>query len=200
MLYVASQPVFHLLSDEIEKLIEISKNAEEKDMYTHDHGIRLKDYSVRIGKKMNLSEKKLDVLYYTASFHDIGKIEVPDGILKKPGKLTPKEFELIKMHPINGEKMIKNTFLKECAEGIVQHHERPDGSGYPYGLKDKEICIEGKIIAVLDTYDAMISDRPYRKGVDPIAAIQEIKSLVGKHYDKNVVKYFEEILIEDGII
>jgi HD-GYP domain-containing protein (c-di-GMP phosphodiesterase class II) len=200
VLYVSSQPVFHLLSNEIEKMMEILKRVEEKDMYTHGHGMRLQEYSFKIGEKMHLSRNRLDVLSRAAAFHDIGKINVPDCILKKPGKLSPEEFNVIKRHPEDGEQIIKNSFLKEAALAIRQHHERLDGSGYPDGLKSDEICLEAKIIAVSDSYDAMTSDRPYRKGLDPRTALGEIKGLIGKHYDEKVVLCLEEILQEDGII
>jgi HD-GYP domain-containing protein (c-di-GMP phosphodiesterase class II) len=200
LLYVASQPVFHFLSEEIKKLTEMRLKVEEKDMYTHDHGLRLQDYSFRIGEKLHLSKDELSILSYAAIFHDLGKINVIDEILKKPAKLTDEEFEYIKKHPADGEALIKNTFLKESALAILQHHERLDGSGYPNGLKDDEICLEAKIIAVVDTYDAMTSDRPYRKGIDNKVAFDEIRSLIGRHYDEKIVNCFEEILQEEGIL
>jgi HD-GYP domain-containing protein (c-di-GMP phosphodiesterase class II) len=200
MLYVASQPVFHFLSEEIVKLTEMRKKVEEKDMYTHDHGMRLKKFALRIGEKLRLSKGELSDLSFAAGFHDLGKINVPDEVLNKPGKLTNEEFDCIKKHPADGEAIIKNTFLKESALAILQHHERLDGSGYPNKLKGDEICLEAKIIAVVDTYDAMTSDRPYRKGMDPKVAFVEIKSLVGRHYDEKIVQCFEEVLKEDGVI
>lgn len=200
MLYISTQPVFHFLSEEIVKLTEMRRKVEAKDMYTHDHGLRLEGYSVRIGEKLNMSKAKLTNLGYAAGFHDIGKINVPDEILNKPGKLTNEEFEYIKRHPADGADIIENTFLKDCALAILQHHERLDGSGYPNKLKGDEISLEGKIIAVVDTYDAMTSDRPYRKGMDPKVAFAEIKSLVGKHYDEKIVACFEEVLKEEGLL
>lgn len=198
MLYISTQPVFHFLSEEIVKLTEMRRKVEAKDMYTHDHGLRLEGYSVRIGEKLNMSKAKLTNLGYAAGFHDIGKINVPDEILNKPGKLTNEEFEYIKRHPADGADIIENTFLKDCALAILQHHERLDGSGYPNKLKGDEISLEGKIIAVVDTYDAMTSDRPYRKGMDPKVAFAEINSLVGRHYDEKIVACFEEVLKEEG--
>jgi HD-GYP domain-containing protein (c-di-GMP phosphodiesterase class II) len=200
MLYVASQPVFHLLSEEIVKFTEIRKRVEAKDMYTHDHGLRLQDYSVKIGAKIGLDKDDLTRLSYSAIFHDIGKINVPDEVLNKPAKLTSEEFDYIKKHPADGVDIIKNTFLKDSALAILQHHERLDGSGYPNKLKGDEICLEGKILAVVDTYDAMTSDRPYRKGMDPKVAFAEIKSLIGRHYDEKIVLCFEEVLKEDGVL
>lgn len=200
MLYVANQPVFHFLSDEIKKVTEMRIHVEKKDMYTHEHGLRLQDYALIIGEKLHMTKAQLSVLCYGASFHDLGKINVPDEVLMKPGRLTKEEFDLIKKHPEDGAKIIEGTFLKDSSLAILQHHERLDGSGYPYGLKGEEICIEAKIIGVVDTYDAMTSDRPYRKGMEAKVAFGEIKSLVGKHYDKKVVECLEEILKEDGVI
>lgn len=200
MLYVASQPVFHLLSDKIKNIAEMRLQVEEKDMYTHDHGVRLEGYAIRIGKKLHMTKAELANLGYAAAFHDLGKINVPDEVLMKPARLSSEEFEYIKKHPADGADIIKNTFLKDCALAILQHHERLDGSGYPNRLKGDEICLEGRIIAVVDTYDAMTSDRPYRKGLDPKVAFAEIKGLVGKHYDEKIVECFEAVLKEDGIL
>jgi HD-GYP domain-containing protein (c-di-GMP phosphodiesterase class II) len=200
MLYVASQPVFHLLSEEIVKLTEMRKRVEAKDMYTHDHGMRLENFAVKIGERLHMSKAQLTNLAFAAGFHDLGKINVPDNILNKPGKLSNEEFDCIKKHPADGEAIIKNTFLKDSALAILQHHERLDGSGYPNKLKGDEICLEGKILAVVDTYDAMTSDRPYRKGMSPEVSLAEIKSLVGRHYDENIVLCFEEVLKEDGVL
>lgn len=200
MLYVASQPVFHLLSEEIKKLSEIRIKVEEKDMYTYEHDLRLQVYSYKVAERLGLSKEVIRNLSYSAVFHDLGKINVPIEILNKPGKLTKEEFEFIKKHPEDGVKIVKNTFIEDCGLGILQHHERLDGSGYPFGLKDNEICIEAKIIGVVDTYDAMTSDRPYRSGMDPKVAFSEIKGLAGKHYDKKVVDCLEKILKDDGVI
>ena len=200
LLYISNQPVFHLLSNEMKELLEIGKLVEKKDSYTSDHEIRIKRYSIEIGEKLCLPKGKLNLLYFSAMFHDIGKINVPDGILNKPGALTFEEFECVKKHSADGASILSSTYIKDAAIAILQHHERLDGSGYPQGLKGDEICIEAKIIAVVDTYDAMTSDRVYRKGGNPIAALNEIKSLIGKHYDESVVRCLEEILKEDGII
>jgi HD-GYP domain-containing protein (c-di-GMP phosphodiesterase class II) len=200
ILYVASQPVFHFLSNEIENLSEMRKKVEEKDLYTHDHGVRSRDYAMRIGEKLNYSKKQLNVLFYSSVFHDIGKINVPDYVLNKPGRLTSEEFDYIKKHSGDGAEIIKNTFLSESAKAILQHHERLDGSGYPMGIKGNEICLDARIIRVVDSYDAMTSDRPYRKAMEPKEALDEIKSLVGKHYDGKVVACLEDILKEDEAI
>ncbi|GFP78116.1 HD domain-containing phosphohydrolase [Clostridium fungisolvens] len=198
--YVSDKPVFHLISNKMKDLEYMRNAVEEKDMYTHAHGERVKEYSVKIGEKLLLSNAKITCLNYAAAFHDLGKINVPDEVLKKPGRLTEEEFEYIKKHPKDGEDIVKDTFIKESALGIGQHHERLDGSGYPLGLKGDEICMEAKIIGVADSYDAMTSDRPYRKGMEPGDALKELKALAGKHYDELIISKLEEVLKEEGLI
>lgn len=200
MLYITTQPVFNSLSNEIKELNEMIKKVEEKDMYTNNHGERLGEYVLKIGEKLNLSKDKFESLYYAALFHDIGKINIPDEILKKPGKLTSEEFEIIKKHPIFGKQIINGTFLKNLGDTILQHHERVDGKGYPFGLKASDISTEAKIICVADSYDAMTSDRPYRKGMSPRAAMDELRRCAGTQYDEEIVDILEKILIEDGVL
>lgn len=200
ILYVSTQPLFHCLSKRIEELKEIALKSQKKDLYTHNHGDRVKDYSVAIANKLGLSKESIENIAFASLFHDIGKINVPNEILQKPGRLTCEEMELIKKHPIDGAEMVKGTYYEKITEIIIEHHERLDGSGYPYGLMGYEICIEAKIIAVADTFDAMITDRPYRKAVSPADALYELKILAGIHYDEKVVDALEETLIEKGMI
>lgn len=200
ILYVTTQPLFHCLSKRIEDLKEIALKSQEKDLYTHNHGDRVKDYSVAMASKLGLSKESVENIAFASLFHDIGKINVPDEILQKPGRLTAEEMELIKKHPIDGAKMVKDTYYEKITKIILEHHERLDGSGYPYGLMGYEISIEAKIIAVADTFDAMITDRPYRKAVSPSDALDELKILGGIHYDEKVVDALREVLLEKGTI
>ena len=200
MIYVSSRPVFHLLSEEINELNNINKLVEEKDMCTYEHNNRLADYSIKIGKKINLSEERLDTLYFSALFHDLGKINVPDEILKKPGRLTSEEFEFVKKHPTDGKNIVIKTYMSKIADVIEQHHERLNGTGYPNGLKGNQILVEAKIIAIVDSFDAMISERPYKEKMAVEAVIDELKSLCDIYYDKNIVNIFEQILIEENIL
>jgi HD-GYP domain-containing protein (c-di-GMP phosphodiesterase class II) len=200
MLYITTRPVFNSLSNEIKELNEMVKRVEEKDMYTNNHGERLGEYVLKIGEKLNLPKDKFESLYYAALFHDIGKINIPDDILKKPGKLTSEEFEIIKKHPMFGKQIINGTFLKSLGDTILQHHERVDGKGYPFGLKASDISTEAKIICVADSYDAMTSDRPYRKGMSPRTAMDELRRCAGTQYDEEIVNILEKILIEDGVL
>lgn len=200
LMYISTKPVFHYISETMNKLKEISKESQRKDMYTHDHGDRVQEYSLKIASKLNLSDETVENIAFAALLHDIGKINVPNEILKKPGKLTKEEFDYIKKHPIDGKDMIEKTYYRDVGKVIEQHHERLDGSGYPKGLKGHEICIEAKIIAVADSFDAMTSDRPYRKGMEADEALMELKELSGKHYDSEIVEIFEDVLKECKII
>jgi HD-GYP domain-containing protein (c-di-GMP phosphodiesterase class II) len=123
---------------------------------------------------------------------------VPDDVLKKPGRLTPEEFEFIKKHPSDGKEIVVNTYMNNISEIIEQHHERLNGTGYPKGLKGDQILVEAKIIAIVDSFDAMISERPYKKGIPIKKVIEELKSLRDIYYDKNIVDIFEQILIEEN--
>lgn len=200
LLYVSTEPVFHYLSKKIRELQEIAIKSQAKDMYTHNHGDRVKNYAVEISNKLQLPKETVENIAFASLFHDIGKINVPDKILQKPGSLTNEEMDYIKKHPLDGGQMIENTYYKDIGKIIEQHHERLDGSGYPHGLMGYEICIEAKIIAIADSYDAMITDRPYKKAMSPSEALSELKILSGIYYDEKAVNAFEGILIEEGII
>jgi HD-GYP domain-containing protein (c-di-GMP phosphodiesterase class II) len=127
----------------------------------------------------------------TSVLHDIGKIGIEDGILKKPEQLSPEEFDIIKRHSNMGAEIIEHIRqLKEIIPGVKYHHEQVDGKGYPDGLRGKDIPILAKIVAVSDTYDAMTTDRPYRKAMDKEMAIDELKRCSGTQLDKEVVEAF----------
>ncbi|PMC34495.1 phosphohydrolase [Bacillus sp. UMB0899] len=200
LLCVFTEQVFKHISKDISALIEIVNKVEEKDRYTYKHSERVAQYSVKIARKLKLNKENLENLTISASLHDIGKIHVPIEVLNKPSRLTDEEFALIKKHPVDGAKMLNGTSYEELAPIIEQHHERLNGTGYPYGLKGNEILLEARIIAVSDTFDAMTEDRAYRKAMNDQIAIDELIRLSGTHYDEDVVKAFEEILKEEGRI
>lgn len=197
LLYVSTQSVYKCISDEIKELNEVISKVERKDIYTLHHSERVREYSKKMGERLGFNGEKLENLVFASVYHDVGKIYIPDEILNKPGRLNEEEMNYIKKHPVDGSKMIDETFLKYSNKIIEQHHERLNGSGYPYGLKGDEIMIEARIIAVADSYDAMTSDRPYRKGMEPNLAVRELISMEGTHYDKDIVELFIEILKED---
>ncbi|MCU9615130.1 HD-GYP domain-containing protein [Caldibacillus lycopersici] len=200
LLYITSKPVFHNFSNELENYKQIANSVEEKDGYTFGHCNRIMNISMMLGEKLNLSSQELYQLNIGAFLHDVGKIKIPDSILLKPGKLTDEEWEQIKMHPIYGHNFLVESgypFLINAAKIVEQHHERYDGSGYPYGLKGDEILIGSAIVAVVDSYDAMTSDRIYRKALSKEQAITELRNGSGSLYHPDVVQAF--ISIKDKI-
>ena len=165
----------------------------KKDSYTGGHTKRVAHFSKKIGAQMNLSWHEMNDLQLSAVLHDIGKIGIEDKILKKSSPLTDEEFKIMRDHPRLGYEILKNVdSLSRVVDGMRFHHERPDGKGYPYGLVDEEIPIIAMIISVADTFDAMISTRPYRKGLPPMIAFQEIIDNKGTQFSENVVDAFEE--------
>ncbi|WP_142826796.1 HD-GYP domain-containing protein [Planococcus soli] len=197
-LSVSTTPVFHYLSNMISELRKIGKAVEKKDRYTFNHSSRVANYAVKTAAKMELGKEKIENLFLASILHDIGKINIPEEVLKKPSKLTNEEFEIVKKHPGDGATMIRGTAYADLADIVEQHHERVNGRGYPFGLKGDEILIEAKIIGVCDTFDAMTEDRAYRSAFSAEYAMAELNSLVGKQYDEDVVKAFEQVLKEEG--
>lgn len=170
-----------------------------RDPYTSGHQKRVSDLAQAIAKKMNLSPELVEGIRMAAVIHDLGKISIPASILVKPGKLDDIEFELIKEHPQTANKILKNIdFPWPIAIPILQHHERMDGSGYPYGLMGPEICIEARIIGVADVIEAMASHRPYRPALGLDQALAEIRQNSGTLFDPAVVDACVELFMKDG--
>jgi putative nucleotidyltransferase with HDIG domain len=165
---------------------------DEKDPYTRGHSGRVAKYSMLIGQELGLSAQDLDKLRISALLHDVGKIGVEDRVLKKPGALTPEEFDLMKQHTIKGANIMRPVSqLKEVLPGIELHHEHIDGRGYPYGLAGQQIPLMARIIGVADTFDAMTTNRPYQSAMDIDFALNRIKSLAGTKFDVVVVNALE---------
>jgi len=172
----------------------IAQALDAKDKYTHGHSFRVTLYSLAIAKQYGLEECELENVEIAGLLHDIGKIAIPENILCKPGKLTNEEFSAIKMHPQLGTKLVENIKqLNSISSWIKAHHEKYDGTGYPDGLTGEEIPLNARIIAIADTYDAMTSDRSYRKGLSHEIALEEIKRCSGTQFDPNLVQLFESI-------
>lgn len=168
-----------------------------KDNYTAGHSVRVADYATRIGEGIGLPEHELNDLRESSLFHDIGKIGIAETILNKPGKFTDDEYELMKKHPVIGAEIVSSTeHLQEHAIVIRHHHERIDGNGYPDGLKGDAIPLASKILAVADTFDALTSDRPYRKGIPEEKALEIIKEVKGSQLDNEVVLFFLKVVSE----
>jgi putative nucleotidyltransferase with HDIG domain len=165
---------------------------DEKDPYTRGHSGRVAKYSTIIGRELGLNAQDQDTLRISALLHDVGKIGVEDRVLKKPGALTPEEFDLMKQHTIKGANIMRPVSqLKNMLPGIELHHEHMDGRGYPYGLTAPEIPLMARIIAVADTLDAMTTNRPYQSAMDLEFALKKIKTLEGTKFDGVVVNALE---------
>ncbi|PLT34496.1 HD-GYP domain-containing protein [Bacillus sp. V5-8f] len=165
-----------------------------RDPYTAGHSERVARFSLEIGRLAGLPDHKLDILKKTALLHDIGKIGVRDSVLLKDGKLSEEEFDQIKQHPVLGEKILKEIQPPESMApllpGVRSHHERIDGRGYPDGLKGESIPLEGRILAIADAFDAMTSDRPYRKGMEVEKALQILEEGRGSQWDAELTALF----------
>jgi HD-GYP domain-containing protein (c-di-GMP phosphodiesterase class II) len=162
--------------------------VDEKDPYTKGHSDRVTRYSLIIANEMGLTEEEVEKIRISAQLHDVGKIGIEDRILKKPGALTPEEFEIMKTHTTKGAAILRPVeMLKEMLPGIELHHESLDGRGYPFGLKGDQIPLMPRIIAVADTFDAMTTNRPYQAAMDPEYVIRIINSLANTKFDPHVV-------------
>src|SRR5580658_1062890 len=168
---------------------------DEKDPYTRGHSGRVAKYSLILGEGLGLNTEDLDRLRISALLHDVGKIGVDDRVLKKPGKLTDEEFDLMKQHPSKGANIMRPVAqLKDMLPGIELHHERMDGGGYPYGLQGDSIPMMARIIAVADTFDAITTNRPYQSAMDVDFALERIRSLAVTKFDPNVVTALESAI------
>jgi putative nucleotidyltransferase with HDIG domain len=169
-----------------------------KDSYTQGHSKRVAKYTAMLATELGYDEETVEQYYNIALMHDIGKIGIPDQVLNKPGKLTDDEYSVIKSHTERGYDVLKNiSLMPDIVVGAEAHHERPDGKGYPHGLKNDEIPRVAQIIAVADTFDAMYSDRPYRKRMNFDKAVSIIRDASGTQLTSDVVDAFLR-LVEKG--
>jgi len=169
----------------------LAQALEAKDPYTRGHSERVKRYAVDIAKRLGVSEEEIRLLEDICILHDIGKIGIPEGILGKPSPLSEEEWRVVKMHTLIGEKILEHIeFLKPGLSIIRDHHERPDGKGYPHKLKMDEISLLASIVAVADAFDAMTSNRPYRKAFSKDEAISILKQNKGSQFNGRVVDAF----------
>lgn len=179
-------------------ILSLADTIEKRDPYTGGHTQRVMEYSLLIGQAMNLSKEEMEKLRLAAVLHDIGKIGIRDAILLKESKLTDEEYRIIQNHTIYGAEILQHIKqLKDIIPGVLYHHEKYDGTGYPKGLKGEEIPLIAQIIAVADTYDAMTTDRPYRKGLSKEVALAELQKWSGRQFSPTVVEAFVKIMSQE---
>lgn len=190
------------MSSTVTKLIDEIRNTKDfmvnivdlkmYDDYTYHHSLSVAVISLTVGIALGLNDIQLHQLGLSAVLHDIGKLMIPASIIQKPGRLTDEEYDIIKNHPVYGTKILphRHDIPETIFDGIVSHHERMDGSGYPCGLKNEEIPLSGRILAVADVYDALTSNRPYRLPSLPSEASEYIMGGTGSYFDENVVSAF----------
>jgi putative two-component system response regulator len=185
----------------IEIIWRLTAASEYRDNETGAHIRRMSHYSAAIARRLKLKSKAVEAILYAAPMHDIGKIGIPDKILLKPGKLDTKEWEVMRMHPIIGANILKDSrisFIRMGATVALTHHEKWDGSGYPQGLAGPKIPLAGRIVALADVFDALTSERPYKEAFSIEQARQLIIEQRGKHFDPQVVDAF--LAIPDEIL
>ena len=182
---------FHVFVDNFVSAVEA------KDAYTAGHSNRVAEISLMIAKKIGLNKETCHLIHVAGHLHDIGKIGIPDGILLKSGKLNEAEFGVMKTHSKIGYNIFKNNKeLSEIASIILSHHERFDGGGYPDGIKADVIPLGARIIAVADSFDAMVTKRTYKDKMNIVEAVEELKKHSGKQFDPAVIEAFLDLLRE----
>ncbi len=189
------------LTDELEVASNViwsmSEIVDQRDHYTCGHCARVARYAELLGKRVKMNARELFILKKGAFFHDIGKIAVRDNVLLKPGRLTPEEFEHVKIHPVKGFEILeKMKTMKEVLPIVRHHHEKLDGSGYPDGISGNTIPSSARIVAIADIYDALTTDRPYRKAFSGMDAFQIMEEEAKKGWwDAELLKEFKDVLI-----
>ncbi len=172
----------------------IANSIEARDPYTRGHSDRVARIAKTIAEELNWDKNEIELIDWGGMLHDVGKIGVYDAILHKRGKLTTEERGIMELHPLIGAQIIEGiSFLKPIIPYVLEHHERFDGKGYPQSFSGNGISIKGRLLSVADAFDAMISDRPYRKALKPEEAFKEILSGAGSQFDPEIVRGFEKV-------
>ncbi len=188
LLYVSSRPVFHELSEEINQLLTLAEVIDGKDPLLRNHCRRLQRLALAVGEELRLPPGRIELLLYAAFLHDVGKANLPEDVLRKTGTLTADDWDYIHKHPTAGRHLLEATYLKDAGIIVEQHHERVDGKGYPFGLERGGILREAEIVAVVDAFDAMTSDRPYRPKMTQEQSFRELRRCSGTQFSSEVVE------------
>ncbi len=206
LIWVTFETITHkLLSayDEVIKVIGALASALElRDVYTYQHSYRVSHFAKVMAKELGLPKKMIDKLVIAGKIHDLGKLLIPNRILNKTSRLTDEEYEEIKKHVIYTGELLKEIepYFRDEIRFALTHHEKWDGSGYPYGLKGEEIPLGGRILGIVDTFDALITDRPYKRGVSVRKALSIIEGLAGKDFDPELVKVFIKSISSEEVL
>jgi response regulator RpfG family c-di-GMP phosphodiesterase len=193
------EDVLHDLRESYEATLDAMVSAiESRDCETKHHCRRVQSHAVLLGRRLGLTPEQLVDISYGALLHDVGKIGVPDSILLKPGKLSDEDWTIMRQHTLIGHKMISRIkFLKGAADVVLYHHERWDGTGYPYGISGEDIPLPARIFSVIDAYDAITSERVYKRAVPINDAKKEIERCAGTQFDPKVVEVFLQVTKEE---
>lgn len=184
-----------LKQEHLSTIQALAAAVDAKDRYTQGHSQRVAHYAVELAERLGFTETRRERLFIAGTLHDIGKIGVPDAVLHKPGPLSPEERLQMEQHPVLGEQILKEVpQLADTLPGVRHHHERWDGKGYPDGLVGEAIPLEARVLALADTFDAMTSDRPYRRGMSYERALEEIERCAGAQFDPALAPVFVEMM------
>lgn len=196
LVHATNYDVYRTLEKNQDTVDKLLKEIQTKDHYTGEHSLRVYELVKRLAVRLGYKDKALNNITKAAYYHDLGKIHVPDEILNKPSRLNDDEFEEIKNHVHYAKDTVLEYFNEDVLSIILQHHERVNGSGYPLGLRGDEIRREARILAVCDSFDAMITNRVYKTGKSMEVALLELKELSGVQYDSEIVTAFIAMMLE----
>lgn len=183
--------------DYINTIYTLVDDIDAKSKYTHSHSARVRHYVELMGKKLNLPQDEINTLCIAATLHDIGRMGIDSAIWEKPGALTKEEYEIVKSYPEESADILASITFLETVTTIIRHHrENYNGTGYPDQLKREEIPLGSRILSVVDAFDAMTSERPYRDRIDPEVAIEELQNKIGTQFDPMIVETFISIWMQ----
>lgn len=190
VVHISSKPMFDDSTAAFESLRKVAREVALRDGYTHEHCLRVQNLAGALAIRATLPADSIHWLLLGAFLHDVGKSKVPPEIITKPGPLDRDEWQVMRQHPSWGREMVEGSPIGEAGHIIEQHHERLDGSGYPRGLSGSRIPVESQIVSIADTWDAIVSDRPYHQGESPEAAMRELRRCSSILFDPELVEMF----------